>query len=182
MADPISDAAEASPEGYGGDPNLVTPSRPWPLTLSAHDRKMLAVLSDIILPGTAAYPAPSQMGIAQFFDEWLSAPYSTQQGHRLVILNGLAQIEAMAHAESSGDFLRLAPAKQRQIVERLAATSNPERAFFIRLRYLVVAGYFTSDIGFKAIGYIGNVPRQGFPPVSASVRQVLEQRLKDLGL
>ena len=34
--------------GYGTDPNLITPVRPWPLTLSGTQRAVLALLSDII--------------------------------------------------------------------------------------------------------------------------------------
>ncbi|MET7846258.1 hypothetical protein ABZT45_48930, partial [Streptomyces sp. NPDC005356] len=65
-------AAEAgtAPQGYGTDPNLVTPHTPWSRTLSERERALVGALADIVLPGAAEYPAPSAMGIADFFDDW----------------------------------------------------------------------------------------------------------------
>src|SRR6202040_4063092 len=89
-------AAGASP-GYGGDPNLVTPPQaPWPLTLSKHERQLIAILSDIILPGTVEFPPPIKLGIEDVFDQWLSAPYGRQKKDRITITTGLAMVDAEA--------------------------------------------------------------------------------------
>jgi Gluconate 2-dehydrogenase subunit 3 len=168
--------------GYGNDPNVVTPSRPWPLILSAHQRQLISALSDIILPGTAEYPAPSQMGIDTFFDEWVSAPYQTQLADKVTITAGLALVDSEARRQFGAAFLALNPHQQREIVDAIASTSAPDRTFFVRFRYLLVGGYFTSDVGFKAIGYLGNVPLRAYPGVSQAAHRAIDDLLKELGL
>ncbi|GAA2228380.1 MULTISPECIES: gluconate 2-dehydrogenase subunit 3 family protein [Kitasatospora] len=171
-----------APPGYGTDPNLVTPHTPWPRTLSERERALIGVLADIILPGTGEYPAPSGMGITDFFDEWVSAPYGTQQGHRAVITAGLAMVDAEAQRQFGAGFVELDPSRQRAIVDQIASTTAADRKFFIRFRSLVLVGYFTSDIGFKAIGYVGNVPLLGFPGVTPEAQRIIDDELRKLGL
>jgi hypothetical protein len=173
---------KSSSEGYGNDPNLVTPSTPWRFILSKHQRKLIAALGDIILPATAEYPAPSKIGIDRFFDEWVSAPYSRQQADKTLIVEGLALIDREARRQFGAGFLRLRKRDKLKIVDGIASPCAPDRQFFIRFRYLVVGGYFTSDIGLKALGYRGNVPLQSYPGASAETRRVIDAELKRLGL
>ena len=68
--------------GYGTDPDLVTPHKRgefWPLTLSVAQRQLAAVLSDLIIPADEHSPSASSVGVVDFIDEWVSAPYPTQQ-------------------------------------------------------------------------------------------------------
>lgn len=175
--------AMAASQGYGGDPNVVTPPlTPWPLTLSRPQRQMIGVLSDIILPGTAAFPSPTAMGIEDFFDQWLSAPYDGQKKDNITVTTGLAMVDTESRRQFGAEFLKLDPAQQRKIVDHIASTAAADRKFFIRFRYLVVGAYFTSDVGFKAIGYLGNVPLRSFPAVSAQTQAVIDAELRKLGL
>ncbi|MFG2226319.1 gluconate 2-dehydrogenase subunit 3 family protein [Streptomyces sp. NPDC048644] len=174
--------AGAEAQGYGTDPNLVTPHAPWPRTLSEHERALISALADLILPGTDEYPAPSGMGIVEFFDEWVSAPYKTQQQHRTVITTGLAMVDAEARRQFESDFLELDVPRQRQIIDQIASPTAVDRKFFIRFRHLLLGGYFTSDVGFKAIGYIGNVPLLSFPGVTSDVQRIIDDELEVLGL
>ncbi|MET7666053.1 gluconate 2-dehydrogenase subunit 3 family protein [Streptomyces sp. NPDC005463] len=177
-------AAEAgtAPQGYGTDPNLVTPHTPWSRTLSERERALVGALADIVLPGAAEYPAPSAMGIADFFDDWVSAPYTTQQGHRTVITTGLAMVDAEARRQFGTGFVELDGSRQRTIVDQIASTTATDRSFFTRFRSLLLAGYFTSDIGFKAIGYPGNVPLLAFPGVPPEAQRIIDDELRKLGL
>jgi hypothetical protein len=178
------DSAEIRTEapGYGTDPNLVTPHTPWPGTLSQHERALIAVLGDLILPGTAEYPAPSAMGIVDFFDEWLSAPYKNQLTHRGVIGNGLVMVDAEARRQFGVEFLELDGPRQREIIDHIASPTTTDRGFFIRFRSLLLTGYFTSDIGLKAIGYLGNVPLRAFPSVTPETQRIIDDELRKLGL
>ena len=72
--------------------------------------------------------------------------------------------------------------RQRKIVDHFASTAAANRDFFVRFRYLVVGAYFTSDAGFKAIGYLGNVPLRSFPGVSAQTQAIIDTQLRKLGL
>ena len=59
---------------------------------------------------------------------------------------------------------------------------TPGNAFFRRFRYLVIGAYYTTEAGFKDIGYIGNVSRPSDPGPSDEVKAVLERELAKLGL
>ncbi|MFB7663546.1 gluconate 2-dehydrogenase subunit 3 family protein [Kitasatospora sp. NPDC056138] len=174
--------SDAQVQGYGTDPNLVTPRTPWPRTLSEHERALVAALGDLVLPGTAEYPAPSAMGIVDFFDDWVSAPYVSQQQHRTVITAGLAMVDAEAVRQFGAGFLELDAPRQRRIIDQIASPTAADRSFFTRFRSMLLNGYFTSDVGFKAIGYIGNVPLQSFPSVTPEVKSIIDDELRKLGL
>src|SRR5262245_33997766 len=67
-------------QGYGTDPDLLKPpTQPWPLTLTAAQRAVAAVVLDVILPADAGAPAASAVGLVDFLDEWVSAPYPLQK-------------------------------------------------------------------------------------------------------
>src|SRR5262245_57571256 len=74
------DASAATPaaKGYGKDPNLMKIYKAgelWPLTLSKDQRATAAALCDLIIPADDTSPAASSVGVVDFLDEWISAPY-----------------------------------------------------------------------------------------------------------
>lgn len=181
---PTPDSAEpAHPtDGYGTDPNVVTPQSPWVRTLTEYQRHVLAALADIILPGIDGRDAPSEVGIADFFDEWLSAPYDQQMSDRKTIISGIEQIVGLAKSEFDSDFLDLATAEQGRLLSTLASEGDPGRIFFVNLRSLVLGGYYTTDIGLRHIGYTGNVPLGAQPKITREGLVALERAIVQLGL
>jgi hypothetical protein len=165
---------EPEARGYGTDPRLVEPEKaPWPRIMSEAQLQTAAVLADFILPATPAAPAASALGIPDFIDEWVSAPYPDQAADRPVILRGLDQL-APAVRE---------PADRKGALEALPhADDAATLAFFKRFRALTIGAYYTTEAGFKAIGYIGNVARPADPGPSEAVKAALEARLRQLGL
>lgn len=152
-------------KGYGTDPKLVEPEKaPWPRLLSDDELQGAAVLADFILPATATAPAASALGIPDFIDEWVSAPYPDQAKDRDLIRDGLKKLGRAPDAA------------------KLKALHGAGGEFFKRFRYLTVGAYFTTEAGFKDIGYIGNVSRPSDPGPSEEVKAVLERELKKLGL
>lgn len=176
------EAAERA--GYGTDPNLVTAIRPWPNTLSAEQVQLIEALADAMLPATKDEQAPSAIGLAAFFCDWLSAPYADQQAHRTVILNGLPAMDTKARELFARDFIALSNAEQAQIVDWLSQAHEDSDLgkFFFRFRYLVVGGYYTSDVGMRSLGYRGNVALEKFAPVSPEVKSIIDDLLSKLGL
>jgi len=168
--------------GYGTVPNLITPVRPWPLTLSGAQRTVFALLSDIILPGSGPDDTPSKLNIAEFFDEWLSAPYPTQQADRTTLLDGLIELDRMSAATFGASFDTLSSGQRRRLVVQLSKSTGKAQIFFARLRYLVVGGYFTTEVGMTFLGYRGNVPLSAFPSVSQDALNVIDEQLALLGL
>jgi hypothetical protein len=178
---------DSESKGYGTDPNLLQPVMPWERTMTPHQLQLTAVLSDLILPGTAGAPAPSVIGIPDFVDEWISAPYPDQRRDRSVILAGLAGLDREATRRWQRGFLELDQQPRRQILET-ASTSRGNSAspnangFFRRFRFLVVSAYYTTPEGFRDIGYTGNVAMSTYPAPTKEEIALLDKELGKLGL
>lgn len=170
------DKLKPQAKGYGTDPKLAKPDpAPWPRILSDDELHTAAALADFILPASAGAPAASALGIPDFIDEWVSAPYPDQVRDRPIIRDGLKRI--------AGDVLRGDRATRDAALAELQHATDPKtHAFFKRFRALTVGAYYTTQAGFRDIGYIGNVARAADPGPSAEVKAVLEERLKALGL
>ena len=163
-------------KGYGRDPNLVqnhVPGSLWPLTFNDAQRKTATALADTILPKDQYGPAASEVGVIPMLDEWVSAPYAEQQADRPVILDGLAWIEAESAKRFGGKaFANLDENQKHAICDDICFTGNTKPGlgkqayFFSRFRSLCAGAYYATPAGWKAIGYVGNVPLGRFdgPP------------------
>jgi len=169
------EVAAVQARGFGKDPDLLNPVRPWPLTLTDAQRLILSRLVDLILPGEGELPAASAVGVPDFIDEWVSAPYPDQAKDRPLLLDGLRWIEEEAQRRHHMTFAELSTEQQTAICETVADAANAElidvRAapFFKRFRDLAFGAWCTTPDGMKAIGYVGNMPSGIFegPPTEA---------------
>jgi hypothetical protein len=167
--------AVAAAAGYGTDPNLMEDYRPgdvWPLTFTPAQRQAAAALCDMILPADDQSPAASSVGVPDFLDEWISAPYPEQQADRKLLLDGLAWLDQESKSRFGKTFAEAADADRRRICDRICY--EPETAselkaaarFFARFRDLAAGGFYTTPQGWKDLQYLGNVPLAKFdgPP------------------
>jgi hypothetical protein len=168
----------AGQKGYGTDPQLTKewkPGGPWPLTLGAAARLTTTALCDLIIPADDHSPAASAVGVVDFIDEWISAPYPQQRGDRELVLPGLKWIDDEAQKRFGAGFAAIGDAQRAQIADDICSASKakPEFAgaakFFARFRDLTAGGFYTTPVGMKDIGYVGNVPLASFdgPPIEA---------------
>jgi len=164
---PVSAAAK----GYGTDPDMqrvYAPGELWPLTLTAQLRGTAAALCDVIVPADAHSPSASSVGVVDFIDEWISAPYPRQQQDRALVLFGLEWIDAEARRRYSRSFATLGNAEQAAMCEHIcylpeAHASVVEAAqFFARYRDLTAAGFYTTPVGHEDLQYVGNVALANF--------------------
>jgi hypothetical protein len=180
---------EVAAKGYGTDPNLVDVHQPgdlWPLTFTAAQRKTATALADVILPKDDFGPAASEVGVVEMVDEWVSAPYPAQMADRPVILDGLAWIETESTKRFGKLFAELSDAQRRAICDDICfhGTAKGEfkkaAAFFSRFRSLCAGAYYGTPEGWRAIGYVGNVPLQSFdgPPAEVLAKLGVEQTVK----
>ena len=162
--------------GYGTDPKLVKPEKaPWSRIMVPAQLQTAAILADFILPASGAAPSASSLGIPDFIDEWVSAPYPSQVKDRPVIMNGLNAL--------SVHVLKTSAADRAKALAALPASADPAtKAFWKKFRHLTIGAYYTTPEGFKDVGYIGNVARTADPGPSAEVTAVLERELQKLGL
>jgi len=172
--EPLARDVAPNQAGYGTDPNLVKDWKagdPWPLTLGVVGRLTAAALCDLIIPADDVSPAASAVGVVDFIDEWISAPYPQQRGDREIILPGLTWIDAEAQKRFGKAFAALEAAQKSAIADDICSTSTkPEfiaaAKFFAKFRDLTAGGFYTTPVGMKDIGYTGNVPLDRFdgPP------------------
>lgn len=165
----------ATARGYGTDPNLVATYRPgelWPLTFTAAERRLGGVLADIIIPADEHSESASAVGVVDFIDEWVSAPYPDHQRDRTTVQHGLAWMDAEAGRRFGKGFADLDSASQHAICddvceESRAAAAHAEAAkFFALFRDLTAGAFYSTPAGRKDLNYIGNVPLARFdgPP------------------
>ena len=168
-------AAATEAKGYGTDPNLIEPHHPgeyWPLTLTPPQRRLAGVLADLIIPADDHSPNASNVGVVDFIDEWISAPYPTGQRDRPIVLQGLGWLDEEAGRRFGQGFADLQAAQQSAICddicdERRATPARQDAArFFAVFRNLTAGGFYSSPAGRKDLGYVGNVPLTHFagPP------------------
>jgi hypothetical protein len=161
--------------GYGTDPDLTKVYRPgdvWPLTLTPAQRRTAGALCDVIMPADDSSPSAASIGVVDFLDEWVSAPYPEQQRDRPLILEGLLWMDVVSERRFAREFADLSVPQQHAICDDICyeKTALPEFAaaarFFARYRDLTAGGYYSSPEGRKDLQYIGNVPLAKFtgPP------------------
>jgi hypothetical protein len=163
-AAPTDDAPTT--KGYGTDPSLVADYKPgeiWPLTLTAAQRQLAGVLADIIIPADEHSPSATAVGVVDFVDEWVSAPYPVHQRDRTKVLAGFAWLDAEAARRSGKGFVELTAPEQRGICDDIcdAARATPARGdaarFFAFYRDLTSGAFYSTPAGRKDLKFIGNV-------------------------
>ncbi len=174
--------------GYGQDPNLVKPATPWPLTLTQDQRAMLRIAADLMLPADAHSPSGAALHIDAFIDEWVSAPYQQQQLDRVIILSGLAWLDAESSARFGQTFAQASDDQRRAIFDSIAFRARVQPGyerpafFFVRLRGLMLGGFYSLPEGMADIGYVGNAPVPVYPGPTPEAMAHLDAALAKLDI
>jgi hypothetical protein len=161
--------------GYGTDPDLMKNYQPgdlWPLTFTTEQRRAVTALCDVIIPADDKSPGASSLGVPDFIDEWISAPYPEQQADRKEILDGLAWLDQESEKRFGKVFAYLSDGQRHGICDDICYVPRAKHRFkaaarfFARFRNLTAGGFYTTPQGWKDIQYVGNVPLAKFdgPP------------------
>ena len=94
------------------------PGELWPLTLNAAQRRLAGILSDIIIPADERSPSASAVGVVDFIDEWVSAPYPAQRRDRTLVLGGFTWMDAEAVRRSGKEFSQLGSRRTTRYLRR----------------------------------------------------------------
>jgi len=187
---PLLGVAEATDEvTIGTDPDLMNPVIPWARTMTDAQLDVTTRLCDLILPPDDRSPAASALGVPDFVDEWVSAPYAAQKRDREQILPGLEWLEQQSLAGYDESFIWVSTDEASDLLDRIAW---PEKLapgleeygrFFVRFRSVAVGAYYTTATGMADIGYLGNVPISGdYPGPDAEAMVHLAGVLESLNL
>lgn len=176
-------------KGYGTDPKLnqsYAPGDFWPLSFTVEQRVAAIALADLMLPADHLGPAASALRVPDYIDEWISAPYPAQRVDRAMILPGLEWLDRESNTRFHQAFAELAPAQQQAIGDAICGaveiipSLRDAGKFFRRFQALAGSAYYGTEAGWKAIGYVGNVPLATFdgPPPEVLARLGVEQTVR----
>lgn len=130
--------------------------------LNEHELETIAVLCDIILPATDTAGSATDAEVPEFIEFIVKdLPY-----HQLPMRGGLMWLDIESNRRFNKEFIAASPEQQIQIVDDIAYPDpdgkKPEMApgikFFNLMRNLTLTGYYTTQMGFKDLGYTGNYP------------------------
>jgi hypothetical protein len=130
-----------------------------PKSLTAHEYATLRKLADFVVPADEHSKGALEAGSADFIDFLCSV----SDDMRDIYTGGLGWLdEAMRHRYNGKDFLGATADQQTAMLDLIAWRKNaspelnPGIEFFSWARRMIVDGYYTSPIGMKDLGYMGN--------------------------
>jgi gluconate 2-dehydrogenase gamma chain len=125
---------------------------------TAHEMATITVLGDIIIPKDEISGSASDAKVPDFIEFIVKDMPENQTPMR----GGLRWMDMQALNRFNNSFKDCDTSQQLQIVDDIAypEKAKPEMkqgvAFFNLMRNLVTTGFYTSEIGVKDVGYIGN--------------------------
>ncbi len=125
-----------------------------------HEFETVAVLCDLILPATTTAGAASEAFVPEFIDFAVKEWPHIQDDFR----NGIKWLDDYSRNQNGKDFIFASPEDQIAILDVIAyadkATeeTQPGVDFFREIRNFTLTGYYTTEMGFNDLGYVGNRP------------------------
>ena len=127
-----------------------------------HEMKTIRLLADIIIPKDETSGSASDAKLPEFIEFIVK----DMPQHQIPLRGGLKWLDLQCMKRFNADFSSCSSAQQIEMVDEIAwpEKAKPEMvqgvAFFNLMRDLTACGFFTSEIGIKDLGYMGNRPNQ----------------------
>jgi len=127
-----------------------------------HEMKTISILADIIIPKDEVSGSATDAGVPDFIEFIVK----DMPQHQTPLRGGLKWLDIQCMKRFDKPFSDSSSQQQIEIVDEIAFPdkAKPEMqqgvAFFNKMRDLTACGFFTSKIGIKDLGYIGNAPNQ----------------------
>lgn len=131
------------------------------------EMQKLNVLVDIIVPADEISESATQANVPEFIEFMMK----DQPSNQTVFRGGLMWLDHQANERNSKSFLEISDSQRMEIIDDIAWPDKASKEFetgvkfFNVLRNMTVTGFYTTEIGFKDIGYAGNTPNvwEGVP-------------------
>lgn len=125
-----------------------------PKVLSTDQALLVSEIAERIIPKTDT-PGAKDAGVTSFIDNALNLNILGDKRSKL--LSGLSQFSKMATSKFGKSFLDISDADKDAVIKAVAsdgAVGDKANPIFKQLKELVVAGFFTSEVGAKgALAY-----------------------------
>jgi gluconate 2-dehydrogenase gamma chain len=146
-----------------------------PKFFPAQQYKTLQALCQAIIPSDSESGGAKEAAAPEFIDLLTSE----NPKYQLRLGGGLMWLDGQCMDRYDKPYLDCSPEQQKDILDLIAYSKNAEKdpglsqgvEFFAFLREMTADGFFTSEIGIKYLGYVGNtylLSFPGCPPVPAA--------------
>ncbi|MFD1771243.1 gluconate 2-dehydrogenase subunit 3 family protein [Sphingobacterium suaedae] len=125
-----------------------------------HEMATITVLADIIIPKDDVSGSASDAGVPDFIEFMVKDLPS----NKIPMRGGLKWMDVQCQKRYGSVFIKCKSEQQMELIDEIAYPdqAKPEMqqgvAFFSLMRNLTSSGFFTSEMGVKDIGYVGNRP------------------------
>jgi hypothetical protein len=127
-----------------------------------HEMATIAILADIIIPKDEKSGSATDAKVPDFIEFIVK----DMPKHQVPMRGGLKWLDIQSYNRFQHPFSSASSAQQLSLIDEIAypkkAKPNMAQgvAFFNLMRDLTASGFFTSEIGVKDIGYVGNQPNK----------------------
>ncbi len=125
-----------------------------------HEMATITVLADIIIPKDDISGSASEAGVPEFIEFIVKDLPS----NKIPMRGGLKWMDVQSQKRYGQAFIKCTEEQQIQLIDDIAYPdkAKPEMrqgvAFFSLMRNLTSSGFYTTEMGVKDIGYVGNRP------------------------
>jgi len=127
-----------------------------------HEMATITILGDIIIPKDEVSGSASDAKVPDFIEFIVK----DMPQHQTPMRGGIRWLDLQCIKQFGKAFKDCSPEQQIQLVDQIAYPNKAKPdmkqgvAFFSLMRNLTATGFYTSEIGVKDIGYVGNTPNK----------------------
>jgi len=137
------------------------PSTYAPKFFTAREWKTVRMLADYIIPRDERSGSATDAKVPEYMD-FLLSDKDASESSKVAMRGGLAWLDFQCVERFGAPFVRSTGAQRKQALDDIAwpAKARPEMsqgvAFFNRFRDLTAGGFFSTEMGWKDVRYVGN--------------------------
>jgi gluconate 2-dehydrogenase gamma chain len=138
-----------------------------PSFFTAAEWETVRMLADYIIPRDSRSGSATDAKVPEYID-WLMADKEASEATRVAMRGGIGWLDLESSERFGKTFVTATDAQRRQVLDDIAwpKKARPEMrhgvAFFNRFRDLTAAGFFSSEMGYKDVRFVGNVFNPGW--------------------
>ena len=157
-----------------------------PKFFKASEWKTVRMLADYIIPKDERSGSATDAKVPEYID-FLMADKEASDSSRIAMRGGLGWLDFECVERFGKNFVNSTDTQRRQVLNDIAwpKKARPEMshgvAFFNRFRDLTASGFFSSEMGWKDVRYVGNVFNPGWagcPPAALTKLGVSGDEMK----